>query len=238
MAAPVAMAGLALLGGALALAVDRLADVLPAGAEAVVAPNASPAAGSPGAGAEAQPVASSVGALRLDRRALLLVVGLAGGAAAGYWLGLSGAALWLLGWGALLLLVAVIDFEHRLVLNKVLGVAGAVALGASAIGLAWAPPLRGALIGGVAGLALFALIAVVGRGAMGLGDVKLAGLIGLLLGFPQVFNALLLGVVFGGIAALAVILSGGGRKSSIAYAPWLSLGALVTLVQSVAAMPR
>ena len=179
----------------------------------------------------------STGSLRPNRHLWVILIGVVGGAAVAWRFGATGTGLWLLGWGALLLLITVIDFEHRLVLNRVLLVAGAVALVAGVVGLEPAVPVLQSLLGGVAGLALFFIIALLGRGAMGAGDVKLAGFIGLLLGFPAVFNALLLGVVFGGLAALAAILMGRGRKSTIAYAPWLSLGALVVLVQAAAAVP-
>jgi len=216
-----AMAGLTALGGALAALVDWGADVLPP-ARSDAGPVPAAPDGAPG----------SRGSLRLDRRLAVILVGLLGGAAVGYRFGATVTGLWVLGWGALFLLITVIDFEHRLVLNKVLLAASGVALAASLLGLAVAVPLKGALLGAGAGLALFFFIGLVGRGAMGMGDVKLAGLIGLLSGFPAVFSALLLGVVFGGVAALAAILMGKGRKSTIAYAPWLSLGALVTIVQA------
>lgn len=231
MAAPLAVMGFAVLGGALAALVNWGADVLP--------PPKALTSGSAPADTlvEATAGAGSRGGLRPSRRLWVVLAGLLGGAAAAYWFGATGTALWVLVWSALFLLITVIDFEHRLVLNKVLLAAGAVALAASVAGLTWAPPLTGALLGGAAGLALFLFIAVVGRGAMGLGDVKLAGFIGLLVGFPAVFNALLLGVVFGGVAALGAILMGRGRKSTIAYAPWLSLGAVVTLVRAALAVP-
>lgn len=223
MANPLAVVGLALLGSASAALVNWGADVLPPAKESEYA--------APVAESNLSPTESR-GALRLDRRLWVLLAGLLGGAAVGYRFGVTATGLWVLGWGELFLLITAIDFEHRLVLNKVLLAAAAVSLAASMVGLVGAVSLKGALLGGAAGLALFLFIALVGRGAMGLGDVKLAGFIGLLLGFPAVFSALLLGVVFGGVAALGAILMGKGRKSTIAYAPWLSLGALVTLVQA------
>ncbi len=230
MASPLAVMGFAVLGGVLAAVVNWGADVLP--------PPKAPTSADSAADTTTEPApAASRGALRLDRRLWVLLAGLVGGATLAYRFGATGTAVWLLAWGALFLLITVIDFEHRLVLNKVLLAAGAVALAASVAGLTWAVPWQRALLGGVAGLALFLVIALVGRGAMGLGDVKLAGFIGLLVGFPGVFNALLLGVVFGGVAALGAILMGRGRKSTIAYAPWLSLGAVVTLVQAALAVP-
>jgi len=96
------------------------------------------------------------------------------------------------------------------------------------------PPGRdalAALLGGAVGLSPFLLVALVRPGSMGGGDVKLAALIGLTVGFPQVLWALTLGILAGGIAALLLVLTPRwGLKSHIPYAPFLCLGAMLTLV--------
>jgi prepilin signal peptidase PulO-like enzyme (type II secretory pathway) len=133
---------------------------------------------------------------------------------------------------AYLLVVLVIDFEHRRVLNVMLIPAAAVALLASF--LSGAPTPLSALLGGAIGFGIFFLIALVGRGKMGAGDVKLAGVIGLMIGSPQVLTALFVGILLGGAAALLLLVTRrAGRKSYIAYAPYLSLGALACLLQFV-----
>ncbi len=127
-----------------------------------------------------------------------------------------------------LLTVAVIDFEHRLVLNVMVGPAAVVALALSF--LPGAPEPLYALLGGAAGFGLFLLISLLTRGTLGAGDVKLAGVIGLMTGFPAVFMALLWGIIFGGVGALALMALGrAGRKTYIAYAPYLCLGAIIAL---------
>jgi len=126
-------------------------------------------------------------------------------------------------------LIFVIDLEHRLVLNRVVSGGAALALAGS---LLWGrPPLAQALLGGVSGFVLFLLIALARPGGMGMGDVKLAGLIGLVVGFPGVFVALFIGIVVGGIGALVLLLSRRARRSSyLPYAPFLVTGALVALL--------
>jgi len=94
--------------------------------------------------------------------------------------------LWLYAW--FLLTVLVIDLEHRRVLNVMVLPAAVVAFGASF--LPGAPAPLDALIGGAGAFAAFFLIALLGRGAMGMGDVKLAGVIGLMTGYPLVVPAL------------------------------------------------
>jgi prepilin signal peptidase PulO-like enzyme (type II secretory pathway) len=102
-----------------------------------------------------------------------------------------------------------------------------------ALAASFVPGLPGpasALVGGLAGFGLFIALALLGRGAMGMGDVKLAGVIGLMLGYPAGLQALAVGILMGGLAAVGMLLARRvKRKSYIAYAPYLSLGALVVL---------
>ena len=77
------------------------------------------------------------------------------------------------------------------------------------------------------GLLVVALIAPRG---MGMGDVKLAALIGLVLGslgLEYVAVAAGLGIVFGGVGALVALLRGAGRKQAIPFGPFLAAGAVV-----------
>lgn len=124
-----------------------------------------------------------------------------------------------------LLTVLVIDYGHRRVLNSMLGPAAIFAL---LVGLrTGADGLFNALLGGIVGLGLFLLLAALSRGKLGAGDVKLAGVIGLMTGYPSVLNALIFGVLLGGIAAIFLLVSHRAtRKSYMAYAPYLALGAL------------
>ena len=86
-----------------------------------------------------------------------------------------------------------------------------------------------AAIGGAALFALYFVMAIVYPGGMGFGDVKLAGVIGLLLGFlgwgtlvVGAFAAFLLGGVFG----VALLISRrANRKSGIPFGPWMLAGA-------------
>jgi len=88
-----------------------------------------------------------------------------------------------------------------------------------------------ALLGGATagGLMLFSL--VVSRGAMGLGDVKLATFAGLALGWPLIAPALVLMAVSGGVTALILLLFGlRGRKDPIPYAPFISAAAVAVIL--------
>ena len=68
------------------------------------------------------------------------------------------------------------------------------------------------------------------EGAMGLGDVYLAAILGFLLGWQKGFLTLYLAFALGGIIGLFLILFGRKKlKSKIAFGPFLVIGALVML---------
>jgi len=129
----------------------------------------------------------------------------------------------------LFIIVMVIDLEHGLILNKVVYPAMVVALVINVF--LPQPGIVRAAIGGGIGLGLLLLIVLISRGGMGWGDVKLAALIGLVTGFPLVFIALLLAVIFGGlVAGILLLLKIKKRREGIPFAPFLSLATIVTLL--------
>jgi len=90
--------------------------------------------------------------------------------------------------------------------------------------------LTEALIGGAVGGGLLLVMSIVSRGGLGLGDVKLAGFVGLALGGPLIFPALLITTVAGGLAAACLALRLRRRDFPIPYAPFISGGALTVLL--------
>jgi leader peptidase (prepilin peptidase)/N-methyltransferase len=125
--------------------------------------------------------------------------------------------------------VALIDLEHRIIPNRITGPAAVIALG---LGLALDPsgePTR--LIAGAAAGGFLLLAALAYPGGMGMGDVKLAGVLGLCLG-KAVAPALLAALLAGTLVGVAVIARKGaqeGRKTAIPFGPFLALGALVAV---------
>lgn len=129
----------------------------------------------------------------------------------------------------LLLLILIIDLRQRLVYNVILVPGVAVAMVASV--LAPPPGPASTFAGGIIGLGLLGAAALAYPRGMGAGDVKLAGVIGLMAGFPEVLIALTLGILTGGAVALVLLATRVvDRKSYIPYAPFLVFGALVTLI--------
>jgi len=136
----------------------------------------------------------------------------------------------------LFIVIFVIDLEHSLILNKVVYPGMVVALLLSLYPWPWFSESIGmrvayAALGGAAGFAIFLLIALVSRGGMGWGDVKLAALIGLATGFPMVFVAIIMAAILGGIVAVALLIARKrGRREMIPFGPFLAVAAMVTLL--------
>ena len=132
-------------------------------------------------------------------------------------------------YASLLTLIFIIDLENQLVLDKVIYPGMALAL---AFSFFW-PGLGvvSSLEGGALGLAAIALPFIIYRRGMGMGDVKLGALVGLMSGFPLVLIALLLSVITGGLVA-AILLAFRIKKRSdpIPFAPFLATSAMVTLL--------
>jgi leader peptidase (prepilin peptidase)/N-methyltransferase len=140
----------------------------------------------------------------------------------------------------LLLVIFVIDFDHQLILNRLVYPAMAVALVMSILhtwagfdlnAIAFVPDLKHAAIGCGIGLVLFLLIVVFSRGGMGLGDVKMAALMGLMLGYPSVLVAIFLAIIAGGIIAIVLLVARKkGRKQAIPFGPFLALGTMLAMI--------
>ncbi len=133
-----------------------------------------------------------------------------------------------------LVLVQVIffDFEHRLILDRVMFPAMALALIASLFRQPW---WAGVATGLVAGM-LFLFLALVGSAifkaeALGFGDVKLALFMGLLLGPLPTIQALFYGVFLAGVVSVGYIVWHRSMRGTIAYGPYLASGALIVLFQ-------
>lgn len=133
-------------------------------------------------------------------------------------------------------LLAVVDLEHRLLPNRI--VLPATAAGAALLTLAAAAGggwthLRNAVLGAVVLFVLFLALALLTPSGLGMGDVKLAGLLGLYLGWLGM-GAVAVGAVAGFLvqAVLAVVLLLArtvGVKGEIPFGPALLTGAAVAI---------
>jgi leader peptidase (prepilin peptidase) / N-methyltransferase len=150
----------------------------------------------------------------------------------------------------ILMLVLVIDLEHKLILNVVMYPAWLLAL----LGSLLRPEpyfYRLALIGGAVGFGLLFLVYLLGelfvkvlsraRGkpihavAFGFGDVRLGAFMGFVLGFPQVLSAIFIAVLLGGLCGLvywfvrAILLRSYSLFTAIPYGPFLVIGTAIVL---------
>jgi len=130
---------------------------------------------------------------------------------------------------AMLIAVAAIDFEHKIVPNKVLlpmavwGLAGDALLRTSHL-----PEL---LISGAAAFLVLFTAALIHPAGMGMGDVKLVGVMGLYLG-SAVAPALFIGFLSGSVVGVVLLARHGmaARKMKVPFGPFLALGGLVALI--------
>jgi leader peptidase (prepilin peptidase) / N-methyltransferase len=129
----------------------------------------------------------------------------------------------------ILIPIAIIDFEHRIIPNRITGPAAIVAI---LIGVLFDQDfVVEQLVAGAAAGGFFLLAALAYPRGMGMGDVKLAGVMGLYLG-RAVGLAVLIGLVAGVIVGAIVIARVGakqGRKMAVPFGPFLALGGIIAI---------
>ena len=133
--------------------------------------------------------------------------------------------------------IAVVDLEHRLIPNRLV-VPAVVVLAILAplwpeLGIdralvleqAHLASLANSLAAGGGAFLVFLVVKAVYPAGMGEGDVNMAGMLGLLVGFPGVVVALWTAVVVGGAVAVGLLALGGrSRKDAMPFGPFLSAG--------------
>jgi leader peptidase (prepilin peptidase) / N-methyltransferase len=139
-------------------------------------------------------------------------------------------------YACLFIIIFVIDLEQGLILNKVAYPAMVVVFLLALYPWPWLNDSLGmrlayAALGGGVGFIIFLLIALISRGGMGWGDVKLAALIGLATGFPMVVVAIIMAAILGGIVAVALMIAKRKkRRETVPFGPFLAVAAMVTLL--------
>jgi leader peptidase (prepilin peptidase)/N-methyltransferase len=128
--------------------------------------------------------------------------------------------------------VAVIDIEHQIVPNRILYPSLIVFAALVAVGAAVGDDM-GLVRAGLGFLAFgggLLVVAIISPGGMGMGDVKLAALIGLVLGalgLRYVAVAAAVAILTGGVGAIALmIFAGASRKAKVPFGPYLAAGAV------------
>jgi leader peptidase (prepilin peptidase)/N-methyltransferase len=137
-------------------------------------------------------------------------------------------AVWL-PFAAVLIAVAGIDLDHRIIPNRI--VVPAAVWGLVATILFRPGNVDDGLIAGAAAFLALFLAALAYPAGMGMGDVKLAGVMGLYLG-SAVAPAMLVAFLSGSIVGLAIVAREGrdARKKGVPFGPFLALGGLIGLL--------
>ncbi len=127
---------------------------------------------------------------------------------------------------SMLMIILVADIKYMLIPNKVLlfFLPFFIVLRLVEPLEPWWSPLAGAGIG----IGLLAIIIMVSRGGMGAGDMKLFGVLGIVLGWEHVllvfFLSCMIGSVIGMILLLLKIIN---RKQAVPFGPYIVIGALI-----------
>jgi leader peptidase (prepilin peptidase)/N-methyltransferase len=130
----------------------------------------------------------------------------------------------------LLVPVTVIDIDLRIIPNKLIIAGTAVSL--AILALTQPDRLPEHLVAALAAGGFLLVAAVVHPAGMGMGDVKLAAVMGLFLG-RDVGVAMLVALVAGSLVGIAIMAVKGaqeGRKTAIPFGPFLALGGIVGLL--------
>nr|WP_092075023.1 A24 family peptidase [Dendrosporobacter quercicolus]NSL49987.1 prepilin peptidase [Dendrosporobacter quercicolus DSM 1736]SDN27481.1 leader peptidase (prepilin peptidase) / N-methyltransferase [Dendrosporobacter quercicolus] len=129
---------------------------------------------------------------------------------------------------AFMLLISVMDFEQQIILDQVL-------LPLLFLALCFSPVLPALLVNrllaAAAGGLIFFLIAVLTKGGLGGGDIKLLSVLGLWLGTEKLLLTVLLGCLSAGLISAFLLL--GKRKKpgdTIAYGPYFAFSAMIALL--------
>jgi leader peptidase (prepilin peptidase)/N-methyltransferase len=127
--------------------------------------------------------------------------------------------------------------EHRLpdpLTSSALAAAGVLLAVAAAVDGDWSAYARAWMVAAVM-FAAYLGLAVLRPSELGLGDVKLAAVVGLVtgwLGWGIAVVAAFLGFLLGGLAGVALVLAGrAGRRTAIPFGPYMLAGALVAVAQ-------
>lgn len=150
-----------------------------------------------------------------------------------------GGALWVLV-TVFMLAGAWIDFCRHVIPNRLLLISIAawvvmvlISAASSGWNAAWLLVLR-CVAGGAVWFVVFLFIAWLSRGSVGMGDVKLMGILGLYLGLYQSFGVILLGMFLCAIVGIVLLIrKSATKKSGLPFAPFLSAAVVVLSIISV-----
>ncbi|MGH9019241.1 MAG: prepilin peptidase [Acidimicrobiales bacterium] len=139
--------------------------------------------------------------------------------------------------GLSMVAISAVDLERYIIPNFIvyptLALMVPLLVVASAVDSRWGSLGRAAACGAIAFVGFYVLHVIVPKG-MGFGDVRLAGVIGLAvgwLGYGHAFVGFFAGFVLGAVIGIVfIVATGGGRKTRIPFGPFLAAGAVASIV--------
>ena len=139
---------------------------------------------------------------------------------------------------AILILIIVTDLEHKLIYNVVTYPSTVMAIIGSNFVSSDENSLGLSLVGAVVGFVIFFVLYQIAnliygsdRIPLGMGDVKLAMMMGAMLGFHRIFFALFWGVILGGVITILLLLTRRvSRQSALPYGQYLALAGIWFLI--------
>ena len=137
---------------------------------------------------------------------------------------------------AALVAITAIDVELRLIPKRIVWPAfliGTGLLSAAALVIGNPRLMLDAVIGAAAAFIVLFVIHLISPRGMGFGDVRLAALLGLFLGWlgpAHVGLGLFLGFVSGGVGGIAALAAGRSRKSALPFGPFLAIGTIAAVL--------
>lgn len=126
-----------------------------------------------------------------------------------------------------LMIISFIDLEHGIIPNRLV----LLVFTWSVLWQLFIPTvtLQEAALGLLAGGGLFYLIAVLSKGGMGGGDIKLMAVLGFIVGWPLVLIVLLLAFLLGAVTGLLLVFAGKKtRRDPLPFGPFLSISFFIT----------
>lgn len=122
--------------------------------------------------------------------------------------------------------VIVSDLRKMVIPNRVLIVSAVLGLAFAVLSPSWSWVL-GAVIGGC----LFLVMYLAMPGMQGEGDIKLAALIGLYLGWPNIIPVIVISILACAVICILLVLFGKlTMQSKVPFAPFLGIGAVATIL--------
>jgi len=127
---------------------------------------------------------------------------------------------------SILLAIAVIDFEHKIIPNELV-------IAAFVFGIIF-NILNGGFLNSVIGFfaasTFLYIIALISKGGMGGGDIKMMAAFGFCIGWQNILLSLFIGAIIGSFVAIYLLVSKkGNKKTQIPFGPFLASGIYISV---------